>query len=244
MLAPPNHGSLLAVTLGDNKVYQVVTGQTGQQLGRDWQRVEGKLATPACEFGILAGGRGDNHGYNLLLPGDNDGIISVETTRLAGAADFRRPARPALPSSCSTPRSRSTRCGSCRKAIFVSEKARTQGMSDVRPAGSAAWITGPCGSAWPSPIPERQHRQSAGELHPPHRGPGRPALCRSWRPDEAIALWVVGLPVHLDGRESEKSREARRFGQWLGEVTGVPRRVLRRTLHQQRGRAAPAWTPD
>ena len=76
------------MALGDNKVYQVVTGQTGQQLGRDWQRLEGQLATPACEFGILAGGRGDKHGYNLLLPGDNDGIVSVNTTRLAGARDF------------------------------------------------------------------------------------------------------------------------------------------------------------
>jgi putative Holliday junction resolvase len=40
--------------------------------------------------------------------------------------------------------------------------------------------------------------------------------------DEQITLWVVGLPVHLDGRESEKSAEARRFGQWLAELTGVP----------------------
>ncbi len=40
--------------------------------------------------------------------------------------------------------------------------------------------------------------------------------------EEAIVLWVVGLPVHLDGRESQKSQEARRFGQWLGDVTGVP----------------------
>ena len=40
--------------------------------------------------------------------------------------------------------------------------------------------------------------------------------------EEEITLWVVGLPVHLDGRESQKSREARRFGQWLGETTGVP----------------------
>ena len=40
--------------------------------------------------------------------------------------------------------------------------------------------------------------------------------------DETIVLWVVGLPVHLDGRESQKSQEARRFGQWLGEVTGIP----------------------
>jgi putative Holliday junction resolvase len=30
------------------------------------------------------------------------------------------------------------------------------------------------------------------------------------------------LPVHLDGRESQKSIEARAFGKWLQEVTGVP----------------------
>jgi len=40
--------------------------------------------------------------------------------------------------------------------------------------------------------------------------------------DEEVTLFVVGLPVHLDGRESEKSAEARQFGQWLGEVTGLP----------------------
>jgi putative Holliday junction resolvase len=38
---------------------------------------------------------------------------------------------------------------------------------------------------------------------------------------EEIHLFVVGLPIHLSGEESEKSGEARRFGQWLGEVTGV-----------------------
>jgi putative Holliday junction resolvase len=40
--------------------------------------------------------------------------------------------------------------------------------------------------------------------------------------DEDVRLLVVGLPVHLDGRESQKSIEARQFGQWLGEATGVP----------------------
>ena len=28
--------------------------------------------------------------------------------------------------------------------------------------------------------------------------------------------------MHLDGRESQKSREAREFGTWLGEVTRLP----------------------
>ena len=40
--------------------------------------------------------------------------------------------------------------------------------------------------------------------------------------EEDVRLFVVGLPVHLDGRESQKSREARQFGQWLAETTGVP----------------------
>ncbi len=40
--------------------------------------------------------------------------------------------------------------------------------------------------------------------------------------EEEVVLFVVGLPVHLDGRESEKSTEARQFGQWLAETTGVP----------------------
>ncbi len=40
--------------------------------------------------------------------------------------------------------------------------------------------------------------------------------------DERIVLWVVGLPVHLDGRESGKSQEARRFGKWLTGITSLP----------------------
>ena len=40
--------------------------------------------------------------------------------------------------------------------------------------------------------------------------------------EESIVLFVVGMPVHLDGRESQKSIEALRFGTWLNEVTEVP----------------------
>jgi putative Holliday junction resolvase len=39
--------------------------------------------------------------------------------------------------------------------------------------------------------------------------------------EESVVGFVVGLPVHTDGRESAKSIEARRFGQWLQEATGV-----------------------
>ncbi len=39
---------------------------------------------------------------------------------------------------------------------------------------------------------------------------------------ERLKRFVVGLPVHLDGHESQKSREAREFGAWLGQLTGIP----------------------
>ncbi|MCH2115839.1 MAG: Holliday junction resolvase RuvX [Pirellulales bacterium] len=39
---------------------------------------------------------------------------------------------------------------------------------------------------------------------------------------EQLAKFVVGLPVHLSGNESQKSFEARRFGDWLAEQTGIP----------------------
>lgn len=39
---------------------------------------------------------------------------------------------------------------------------------------------------------------------------------------EQIALWVVGLPIHMSGSESKKSREARAFGAWLESTTGIP----------------------
>jgi putative Holliday junction resolvase len=39
--------------------------------------------------------------------------------------------------------------------------------------------------------------------------------------EERVVLFVVGLPIHLDGRESQKSIEARTFGEWLKDTTGV-----------------------
>jgi putative pre-16S rRNA nuclease len=40
--------------------------------------------------------------------------------------------------------------------------------------------------------------------------------------NERIVGFVVGLPVHTSGQESQKSVEARRFGQWVAEQTGFP----------------------
>src|SRR4029078_3602534 len=46
-------------------------------------------------------------------------------------------------------------------------------------------------------------------------------FARVARDQRAVGL-VVGLPLHADGQESDKSREARMFGAWLTRVIGLP----------------------
>jgi putative Holliday junction resolvase len=55
------------------------------------------------------------------------------------------------------------------------------------------------------------------------QGPARDGeYFRALVKEEEVAGLVVGLPVHLDGREGTKAAEARAFGAWLAEVTGLP----------------------
>jgi putative Holliday junction resolvase len=55
------------------------------------------------------------------------------------------------------------------------------------------------------------------------RDPARDAAYfRQLVEQEQVGQLVVGLPVHLSGREGQKAGEARAFGTWLAEVTGLP----------------------
>jgi pimeloyl-ACP methyl ester carboxylesterase len=87
MLGPPNQGAEMAEKLGDYEAFAAL-GPAAEQLGKRWPELKQTLAAPTCEFGIIAGGRGDGHGYNPLLSGDNDGMVTVVSTRLPGARDF------------------------------------------------------------------------------------------------------------------------------------------------------------
>jgi pimeloyl-ACP methyl ester carboxylesterase len=88
MVGPPNKGAILAQKYGANKLYENFAGKSGRQLTRGWGELEKKLATPTCEFGIIAGGKRDDIGFNPLIPGDDDLLVTVEETKLAGARDF------------------------------------------------------------------------------------------------------------------------------------------------------------
>ncbi|WP_283434916.1 Holliday junction resolvase RuvX [Neorhodopirellula lusitana] len=44
--------------------------------------------------------------------------------------------------------------------------------------------------------------------------------------EERVSAWVVGLPIHCDGGESDKSVQARKFASWLMRVTELPTRLF------------------
>ena len=88
MIGPPNNGAQIARLFKDNKLFGLVTGPSGKQLAVSWEEAHERLATPTFEFGIIAGGLGNGRGTNPVIDGDDDLIVGVEETRLAGAADF------------------------------------------------------------------------------------------------------------------------------------------------------------
>jgi len=89
MLAPPNFQPQLATKLLRTQFATFVAGAAAEQMATGWEDLESRLTTPHFEFGVLAGGKGDGRGYNPLIPGDDDGVVTVESTRLPGARDFR-----------------------------------------------------------------------------------------------------------------------------------------------------------
>lgn len=94
MISPPNHGAEVADIIGEKKnlakIAQMVAGEAVDQLApsKGWPTLEKRLATPNFEFGVLVGGQGDNQGYLDNIPGDDDMLLSVATSKLAGASDF------------------------------------------------------------------------------------------------------------------------------------------------------------
>lgn len=88
MLGPPNHGAAMARLFEEVPLYDVVLRGVGKDLA-DFTALAEKLGSPPCEFGIVAGGCGDDAGWNPLLDGDDDLLVRVDETRLAGAHDFR-----------------------------------------------------------------------------------------------------------------------------------------------------------
>jgi len=87
MIAPPNKGAVLADRFDGMRLYRSILGErSAVQLRTDG--IHRECGVPPIEFGVIAGGRGNGRGFSPLIPGDNDGTISVENTHLEGERDF------------------------------------------------------------------------------------------------------------------------------------------------------------
>jgi hypothetical protein len=88
MMAPPNQGAVTADMVCDLVAYKLVFGPAGAQLVTGVNSHVRNLPPPPCEFGVIAGGRGDGRGFNPLIEGDDDGVVPLEATKLEGMSDF------------------------------------------------------------------------------------------------------------------------------------------------------------
>lgn len=87
MLGPPNQGSEIVDALGSWRVFGLLNGPAGRQLGTDPGARPLQLGPARFEVGIIAGDRSINWINSCIIPGPDDGKVSVERTRLAGMKD-------------------------------------------------------------------------------------------------------------------------------------------------------------
>ena len=87
MLGPPNQGSEVVDRLGSTWLFQKTDGPAGRELGTDGQSTPNKLGPAHFCVGVIAGNRSINWINSMLIPGSDDGKVSVERTKLAGMAD-------------------------------------------------------------------------------------------------------------------------------------------------------------
>ncbi|MCF6246016.1 MAG: alpha/beta fold hydrolase [Desulfobacula sp.] len=88
MLSPPNQGSLLTDKLRNNKLYRYLTGPAGQQTGTDKKSIPSQLGPVDFELGVIAGNVSLNPILSFWIPGEDDGKLSINTTKVSGMKDF------------------------------------------------------------------------------------------------------------------------------------------------------------
>ena len=87
MLSPPNQGSEAVDKLSNVWGFEAMAGPAGASLGTNPESVPNNLPAPSMPFGIIAA-KYSNSPMSWLIPGDDDGKVTLERMQLETMQDF------------------------------------------------------------------------------------------------------------------------------------------------------------
>jgi triacylglycerol lipase len=88
MLSPPNQGSEIVDKLDGLPGFAGAVGPAGLELGTNGHSVPLRLGPADFDVGIITGDRGINPLTSPMIPGEDDGKVSIESAKLEGMNDF------------------------------------------------------------------------------------------------------------------------------------------------------------
>jgi hypothetical protein len=88
MLSPPNGGSEIVDRLGDVWFFESINGPAGKQLGTGKDSICHTLGKVNFKLGVITGDKSINWINSLIIPGDDDGKVSIKNAKVEGMTDF------------------------------------------------------------------------------------------------------------------------------------------------------------
>ncbi len=88
MLSPPNRGSELADWAAEKAPVRELLGPAAAELGTGPESLPNRLGPVDFELGVIVGDRSLNPYFSEMIPGPDDGKVSVERAKVEGMKDF------------------------------------------------------------------------------------------------------------------------------------------------------------
>jgi triacylglycerol lipase len=88
MLSPPNHGSEVVDFVGNTWPFRFINVPAGKELDTDERSFPHSLGRVDFETGIITGDRSINRINSLIIPGKDDGKVSMYSAEVEGMKDF------------------------------------------------------------------------------------------------------------------------------------------------------------